>query len=143
MTGRGSEHILENEIRFQFDVTDPNMATPDLLAFAPPARRPPMAHPLPTPQDVRPAPTRLFARPEDGVRLCEMTPGQCGLITHVDRDHVSYQRLLALGFVPGSEIKVIRRAPLGDPVEYQVRSTRICLRESEASLIRIRNLDDE
>ena len=41
-------------------------------------------------------------------------------------------RLMALGFVPGTEVKVMRRAPLGDPIEFEVRGGRISLRRSEA-----------
>jgi Fe2+ transport system protein FeoA len=47
------------------------------------------------------------------------------------------RRLEALGFVPGSRVTVVRRAPLGDPVEYEVRGSRICLRASEAACIRV------
>ncbi len=47
------------------------------------------------------------------------------------------RRLLDLGFVPGSSVRALRRAPLGDPVEYEVRGSRICLRASEASCIRV------
>ena len=37
-------------------------------------------------------------------------------------------------------VVVIRRAPLGDPVEYELRGCRICLRRSEAERIRVRAL---
>lgn len=45
------------------------------------------------------------------------------------------QRMFALGFVPGTVVKVLRRAPLGDPTEYEVRGGRISLRKTEASLV--------
>ncbi len=48
------------------------------------------------------------------------------------------QRLLDLGFVPETRIRVVRRAPLGDPVLYDLRGTRLCLRRSEAAIIRVR-----
>ncbi len=40
-------------------------------------------------------------------------------------------RLADLGFVPGTEVKVLRRAPFGDPVEVELRGYRICLREAQ------------
>ncbi len=40
-------------------------------------------------------------------------------------------RLADLGFVPGTEVTVLRRAPLGDPIEVELRGYRICLRESQ------------
>jgi ferrous iron transport protein A len=47
------------------------------------------------------------------------------------------QRLLDLGFVPQAEIDVIRRAPLGDPIECRVTNYKVTLRSSEASLIEV------
>lgn len=47
------------------------------------------------------------------------------------------QRLLDLGFVPQTDIEVIRRAPLGDPIECRVANYKVALRESEADLIEV------
>jgi ferrous iron transport protein A len=38
------------------------------------------------------------------------------------------RRLGDLGFTPGTELRVVRRAPLGDPVEIEIRGYRLCLR---------------
>ncbi|TDI20188.1 MAG: ferrous iron transport protein A, partial [Acidobacteria bacterium] len=43
-----------------------------------------------------------------------------------------------LGFVPGTLVEVRRRAPLGDPVEFELRGTHLCLRRGEAARIRVR-----
>ncbi len=47
------------------------------------------------------------------------------------------QRLLDLGFVPGAEVDVVRRAPLGDPMECRVANYNVALRQSEAALIEV------
>ncbi|WP_239061116.1 FeoA family protein [Desulfovibrio sp. JC022] len=47
------------------------------------------------------------------------------------------QRLLDLGFVPQTDIEVIRRAPLGDPIECRVANYKVALRKSEACLIEV------
>ena len=47
------------------------------------------------------------------------------------------QRLLDLGFVPQTEIEVLRRAPLGDPIECCVANYKVALRNSEADLIEV------
>lgn len=47
-------------------------------------------------------------------------------------------RLADLGFLPGTAVQVLRRAPLGDPRVYELRSTRICLRRREARRVRVR-----
>jgi ferrous iron transport protein A len=41
-------------------------------------------------------------------------------------------RLLSMGLVRGSIIKMIRAAPAGDPIEFEVRGYNISLRRSEA-----------
>jgi ferrous iron transport protein A len=46
-----------------------------------------------------------------------------------------------LGFVAGTRIAVLRAAPLGDPVLYELRGYELSLRRSEASRVRIRSVD--
>lgn len=48
-----------------------------------------------------------------------------------------YQRLIALGFRIGKQVKVIRRASFSGPLHVRIGSTDIVLRESEAKLIQI------
>ncbi|HGY09335.1 MAG TPA: ferrous iron transport protein A [Oceanithermus profundus] len=43
------------------------------------------------------------------------------------------RRLLALGVRPGVEVRVVRRAPLGDPMEIAVGDTLIAIRHAEAA----------
>jgi len=50
-------------------------------------------------------------------RLCEAGPGSS-----------IAARLADLGFVPGTILSVVRRAPFGDPVEIAIRGYRLCLR---------------
>lgn len=40
-------------------------------------------------------------------------------------------RMLDLGFVPGTPLRVVRRAPFGDPIEVEIRGYRICLRHGD------------
>lgn len=46
-------------------------------------------------------------------------------------------KLLDMGFVVGSQIEVIREAPLFDPMELKVHNYFISLRKSEAALIEV------
>ena len=48
------------------------------------------------------------------------------------------RRLLALGLVPGCQLQVLRRAPLGDPIEVRVRHTSLALRREEAAVLGVR-----
>ena len=49
------------------------------------------------------------------------------------------QRLLDLGFQPGREIRVVRNAPLRDPIELQLGDTFIVLRRREAAQIEVQH----
>lgn len=63
------------------------------------------------------------------VPLAELAPGArarvCG------HGGVSPPRLADLGFVSGTRLRVVRSAPLGDPVEVEIRGYRICLRRRD------------
>lgn len=47
------------------------------------------------------------------------------------------RRIMDMGVTPGVEIKVIKTAPLGDPVEVRVRGYELSLRKDEAAQIQI------
>jgi len=49
-------------------------------------------------------------------------------------------KLLAMGFVPGVRIKVIRIAPLGDPILIELRGYTLTLRKKECQLIEVENI---
>lgn len=46
-------------------------------------------------------------------------------------------RLADLGFVPGTRLRVLRRAPFGDPIEVELRGYRICLRAEQVAGLRV------
>jgi len=46
-------------------------------------------------------------------------------------------RLADLGFVPGTELRVVRRAPFGDPIELEIRGYRLCLRAEQIESLRV------
>ena len=47
------------------------------------------------------------------------------------------RKLLALGVMPGAQVEVRRCAPLGDPIQIQLRGSSISLRKQEASIIQV------
>jgi len=69
--------------------------------------------------------------------LADVLPGSSARVVAVDPQSPIGRRLLDLGFVAGTVVRVLRRAPLGDPVEYELRGYRVCLRRSEASRIAV------
>ena len=48
------------------------------------------------------------------------------------------RRLLAMGFLPGTPVRIVQVAPLGDPITIELDGWRVSLRRSEASLLEIR-----
>lgn len=80
----------------------------------------------------------LPAAPSPPARaLAELEPGASARIESVDGSSPVGRRLRDLGFVPGTRVSVVRRAPLGDPVVYELRGMRLCLRRSEAQRVRV------
>jgi ferrous iron transport protein A len=69
--------------------------------------------------------------------LARLAPGEGGLISRIDADPGVARRLMELGLVPGTEVELIRRAPLGDPLEVSVRGLHLSLRRSEAGHIHV------
>ncbi|MEN8160969.1 MAG: FeoA family protein, partial [Myxococcota bacterium] len=70
--------------------------------------------------------------------LSELPPGGRAIVVDVDAPPALRARLEALGFLPRTEVRCRRRAPLGDPRVYELRGTQLCLRRTEAARIRIR-----
>jgi Fe2+ transport system protein FeoA len=75
--------------------------------------------------------------------LASLAPGESAVIESVDAATPAGSRLADLGFLPGTHIRVLRRAPLGDPIEYELRGYRLCLRRREAARVRVVPLDAE
>jgi len=60
-----------------------------------------------------------------------LKPGEKGTIKSLKESSVS-PKLLELGFLPGKEIKLIRKAPGGSPLYFDVHGHYVALRMEEA-----------
>jgi ferrous iron transport protein A len=69
--------------------------------------------------------------------LDRLEPGEGGRIARVEGEPSVARRLMELGLVPGTPVRVVRRAPFGDPIELVVRGVHLSLRRSEARLIHV------
>jgi Fe2+ transport system protein FeoA len=65
--------------------------------------------------------------------LAALRVGERGKICGYDLSAELRQRVLELGLTKGAVCQVIRFAPLGDPIEIEVRGYRLSLRKSEAA----------
>jgi len=62
----------------------------------------------------------------------DLETGQSGRVVRVVGADDIGRRLLEMGVTPGVEIRRIGAAPLGDPLEFELRGYRLSLRKSEA-----------
>ena len=68
---------------------------------------------------------------------------RCGRVTTIAAPGAVSQRLMAMGFLPGEAVRVVRVAPLGDPITVALGDWRVSLRRSEASLVEVESPGDE
>ena len=69
--------------------------------------------------------------------LGDLRPGQSAVIHSVSGAPAFRLRLAEMGLVPKTRVKLLRRAPLGDPVELSVRGYALSLRLADARRIRV------
>lgn len=69
--------------------------------------------------------------------LDELKIGKTAVITAVGGEGALRLRLLDMGLIPGTTVKIIKAAPLGDPIEINVRGYSLTIRKSDAAEIEI------
>jgi len=71
------------------------------------------------------------------VCLSDLAPGQGCVVVNVQGGGETRRRMLDMGLVKGAEVTMIRKAPLGDPIEFEVCGYNLSLRKQEADLITV------
>ena len=71
-------------------------------------------------------------------RLDGLKPGEGGAVTRLVMAPDRAASLIRLGLRPGTEIRCLRRAPLGDPAVYRFRGTTAAIRQKDAREIVIK-----
>ncbi len=69
--------------------------------------------------------------------LDTLAPGQTAIVTGLTCEGLERRRLMDLGVLPGTAIKIEMKSPLGDPVAYLVRGAVVALRREQAQHIQI------
>ena len=69
--------------------------------------------------------------------LSQLTPGQKGKIYGFVSESEDYDRIEEMGVTPGEAVEMVRRAPLGDPIEIRIRGYLLSLRKDEADFIQV------
>ena len=84
---------------------------------------------------------RLTGRAEGAdraaVSLDRLRMGAHARVLAVGGEGALARRLMEMGVVPGAPVRVVKAAPLGDPLEVRVRNYHLALRRSEAQTISV------
>jgi ferrous iron transport protein A len=71
------------------------------------------------------------------VSLDRLRVGTHARVLAVKGEGAVARRLMEMGVVPGAPVRVVKSAPLGDPLEVRVRNYHLALRRSEAQTISV------
>ena len=66
------------------------------------------------------------------VSLQHLSPGMSARLVRVGGERSFRRRLMELGFLPGTRVRLVRRVDVGDLVELEVRGSHVSVRRSEA-----------
>ena len=67
--------------------------------------------------------------------ICNLNPGERGIISSIKGNSKLIKRLFALGCIEGTEVEVRRTAPLGDPIIINFRGFDLAIRKNDAKYI--------
>ena len=75
--------------------------------------------------------------------LKDIKPGQRAILEELLTESISYRHSLhAMGLIPGAIIRVIRYAPLGDPLQIEVNHCQLILRKQDAAQLLVSKLNE-
>ncbi|MFH0953092.1 MAG: FeoA family protein [Verrucomicrobiota bacterium] len=77
---------------------------------------------------------------QDSYTLDMLKIGMSGQLVRLELEPSAGQRLMEMGLTPGTRVGVVRMAPFGDPVELEVRGSRLSIRKSVARRIVVQPL---
>ncbi|NMW22327.1 MAG: ferrous iron transport protein A [Chlorobiaceae bacterium] len=74
------------------------------------------------------------------MRLSELKVGDKGEVTAVKAESAVRRRIMDMGLIKGTRFKVLRVAPLGDPMEIFFKGLHLAMRKNEADGIVVRKV---
>ena len=72
--------------------------------------------------------------------LSQLAIGGQGKVRRIEGNDEISLRLMEMGLTPGTEVIVLGTAPLGDPIEIELRGYRLSVRKSEAARVVVQEL---
>ncbi len=80
---------------------------------------------------------------ENVLTLADVKTGEYGVIVRITGHGSFRHRLMEMGFVRGEKVKVVRNAPLRDPIEYEIMGGHVSLRRIEARRVEVVPVTEE
>lgn len=77
------------------------------------------------------------------MNLAQLKSGESGKIVLINICGDSAIKICQMGFTTGTVVKIIKKAPFGDPIEIEIRGYRVCLRASECKKIIVAQLKED
>ena len=78
---------------------------------------------------------------DTGLSLAELLPGDKARVRFLSSSRAKTRRIMMLGINPGALVKMVRRAPLGDPLEFEVNGCLLTLRQEDASFVFVEEVE--
>ncbi len=75
------------------------------------------------------------------VKLSELSAGVSAVVREYPKTGNAALRLREMGLLVGTQVKLVRLAPFGDPIEIKVRGYHLTLRKSEAAEVLVEVLE--
>ena len=72
--------------------------------------------------------------------LYELEDNLIGTVVKLDNQYQSKLRLAEMGVMPGVDIRMVKKSPLGGPVQIKINNYYLTLRKEDAILIYVENL---
>lgn len=69
------------------------------------------------------------------VTLKSLSNGRAGVVERIELTGATKRRLIEMGITPGTRVDVLKRAPLGDPMEILLRGYTLTIRGADAENI--------
>ena len=77
---------------------------------------------------------------KENLRLNQVRVGRTVRVVRVHGEGALRQRILDMGLTKNAEVKILKMAPFGDPIEMTVRGFELSLRKAEAACVEVESI---
>ena len=83
----------------------------------------------------------ILVQEDNGMTIDNLKIGQTGTIDTVGGEGALRLRFLDMGLIPGTKVQLRKVAPMGDPIQIQVRGYELTIRREDAKRITLKEND--